>query len=245
MCCCRWTSSLPCQTFQVPGKAVGAAGIITLARHPSQPCQSPYRQSAPRRSRAARQQPALLQVWTHHQVPALPSGTPIPTGCKSDGFPRAVCAFLPLTDRHLRVSGHPAHLCRSLYFFFNLSLTIYNKFALSSFPFPWTLTCIHSASATIGAYTAYRRGYFQRSTGIGTNENLVLIAFSSLYTVNIAVSNLSLNMVSIPVHQGQSGCRTVVGPTDIPIYYFFSHSLHHAPLHYRNINSSLAQAVLP
>lgn len=32
-------------------------------------------------------------------------------------------------------------------------------------------------------------------------ETLILVAFSSLYTVNIAVSNLSLNLVTVPLHQ--------------------------------------------
>jgi drug/metabolite transporter (DMT)-like permease len=32
-------------------------------------------------------------------------------------------------------------------------------------------------------------------------ENLILVAFSSLYTINIAVSNLSLNLVTVPLHQ--------------------------------------------
>lgn len=90
---------------------------------------------------------------------------------------------------------------RTLYFFFNLSLTLYNKFALVSFPYPWTLTCIHSLSATVGSYIAYRKGYFQRSASPALREQLVLLAFSSLYTINIAVSNLSLNLVSVPVHQ--------------------------------------------
>ncbi|CAD6574883.1 MAG: UAA transporter [Cyphobasidiales sp. Tagirdzhanova-0007] len=88
-----------------------------------------------------------------------------------------------------------------LYFFFNLSLTLYNKFALGSFPFPWTLTCLHSLSASIGSWAAYKRGYFQRSAALQSREQLVLIAFSTLYTVNIAVSNLSLNLVSVPLHQ--------------------------------------------
>ena len=88
-----------------------------------------------------------------------------------------------------------------LYFFFNLSLTLYNKIALTSFPFPWTLTCLHSLAATIGSWAAYKRGYFQRSAALQLREQLVLMVFSTLYTVNIAISNLSLNLVSVPFHQ--------------------------------------------
>lgn len=38
-------------------------------------------------------------------------------------------------------------------------------------------------------------------TQLGTRENLILVAFSFLFTINIAVSNLSLAMVSVPFHQ--------------------------------------------
>lgn len=90
---------------------------------------------------------------------------------------------------------------RTLYFFFNLSLTLYNKFALVSFPFPFSLTCIHSLAAFIGSYFCYSRGYFTRVQSLGLRETLILVAFSSLYTINIAVSNLSLNLVTVPLHQ--------------------------------------------
>jgi len=88
-----------------------------------------------------------------------------------------------------------------LYFWFNLSLTIYNKIALGSFPYPWTLTSIHSLCATCGSLAAYKLGYFEFGPARSMRENLILLGFSSLYTVNIAVSNVSLNLVSVPVHQ--------------------------------------------
>lgn len=43
-------------------------------------------------------------------------------------------------------------------------------------------------------------GYFKLSR-LGRRENLALIAFSALFTANIAVSNLSLAMVSVPFFQ--------------------------------------------
>lgn len=89
-----------------------------------------------------------------------------------------------------------------MYFFFNLALTLYNKIALNTFPFPWSLTCIHSLCAWFGTRHAERRGYFTSSgTTLGQKETLTLVAFSTLYTVNIAISNLSLNLVSVPLHQ--------------------------------------------
>ena len=43
-------------------------------------------------------------------------------------------------------------------------------------------------------------GYFKLSH-LGRRENLSLVAFSALFTANIAVSNLSLAMVSVPFYQ--------------------------------------------
>ncbi|RYP49473.1 hypothetical protein DL768_004832 [Monosporascus sp. mg162] len=62
------------------------------------------------------------------------------------------------------------------YFVCNIGLTIYNKAILGS------LGHYHAAKLT-------RR------------ENLALVAFSFLFTINIAISNVSLAMVSVPFHQ--------------------------------------------
>ena len=71
---------------------------------------------------------------------------------------------------------------------------------MNKFPFPWALTAIHTLCGSLGAQIALQRGFFTPQT-LDTRENLVLVAFSSLYTVNIAVSNLSLNLVTVPFHQ--------------------------------------------
>lgn len=89
----------------------------------------------------------------------------------------------------------------ALYFSFNLALTLYNKIALNVFPYPWSLTAIHSLCAAIGCYIAEKQGYFTSSVKLGSKENIILFAFSTLYTINIAVSNVSLNLVSVPLHQ--------------------------------------------
>lgn len=87
-----------------------------------------------------------------------------------------------------------------LYFFFNLSLTLYNKSVLIRFPFPYTLTALHALCSTIGSYLARQKGYFTPAN-VTSRQSVMLLAFSVLYTVNIAVSNLSLQMVTIPFHQ--------------------------------------------
>ncbi|KAI8348833.1 triose-phosphate transporter family-domain-containing protein [Choanephora cucurbitarum] len=90
----------------------------------------------------------------------------------------------------------------ALYFFFNLSLTLYNKIilALYDFPFPWTLTAIHTLCGAIGSYSFWKADLFTPAA-LGEKENMVMLAFSVLYTINIAISNVSLNLVTVPFHQ--------------------------------------------
>ncbi|TPX68412.1 hypothetical protein SpCBS45565_g03109 [Spizellomyces sp. 'palustris'] len=89
-----------------------------------------------------------------------------------------------------------------IYFALNLSLTIYNKVVMQffHFPFPWTLTAVHTACGTIGCYLCSGTGFFVPAK-LGQREKLVVVLFSILYTLNIAVSNVSLNMVTVPFHQ--------------------------------------------
>ncbi|KAL9948055.1 UAA transporter [Verticillium nonalfalfae] len=88
----------------------------------------------------------------------------------------------------------------SAYFCFSLVLTLYNKLVLGVFPFPWLLTGLHATCASLGCYGLLQMGYFSMSR-LGRRENLILLAFSLLFTINIAVSNLSLAMVSVPFYQ--------------------------------------------
>jgi hypothetical protein len=48
----------------------------------------------------------------------------------------------------------------SLYFIFNLGLTLYNKVVLVTFPFPYTLTAVHALFGSIGCYILQENGYF-------------------------------------------------------------------------------------
>jgi hypothetical protein len=86
----------------------------------------------------------------------------------------------------------------SLYFVFNLSLTLYNKFILLSFPFPYTLTATHALFASLGLHVLLRHALFPHRA-LAPSERWKILFFSALYTLNISVSNLSLQMVTIPV----------------------------------------------
>jgi hypothetical protein len=94
------------------------------------------------------------------------------------------------------------------YFLLNLTLTLYNKALLGNvsvqrilpyfkltttlqFNFPWLLTSLHAASASLGCFALEGRGYFT-PTQLGVRENVMLVAFSFLFTINIAMSNVSL-----------------------------------------------------
>lgn len=86
------------------------------------------------------------------------------------------------------------------YFACNVALTLYNKSILGRFAYPWLLTAIHAGAASIGCWILELRGVVTR-TELARRDESVLLAFSVLFTINIAVSNVSLAMVSIPFHQ--------------------------------------------
>jgi hypothetical protein len=62
------------------------------------------------------------------------------------------------------LQGEPFWL--SLYFFFNLALTLFNKMVLVKFPFPYTLTAIHALFGSIGCYILHERGVFVRPPAV-------------------------------------------------------------------------------
>ncbi|TEB32667.1 TPT-domain-containing protein [Coprinellus micaceus] len=106
-----------------------------------------------------------------------------------------------------------------LYFTLNLSLTLYNKYVLIHFPFPYTLTALHALCGTVGTcIMLHLVGMGKPSASPGEKElttkssvspipnltlkeTVVVLLFSMLYTVNIVVSNASLKLVTVPFHQ--------------------------------------------
>lgn len=100
-----------------------------------------------------------------------------------------------------------------LYFTFNLGLTLFNKLVLQGFPFPWTLTGIQMLSGTIGTQIALNQGFFVQAR-LTPKETAIMVAFSVLYTVNIAVSNLSLHLVTVPVRLSLSPLSARTPPHD-------------------------------
>lgn len=87
-----------------------------------------------------------------------------------------------------------------LYFLFNLCLTLYNKLVLVKFPFPYSLTALHTLLGAIGGHILVQSGFF-KPIGLNLQETAVLFAFSIIYTANIVVSNVSLQLVTVAVSQ--------------------------------------------
>lgn len=78
-----------------------------------------------------------------------------------------------------------------LYFLLSLGLTLSNKAVLKKAKLPWLLTVLHTGSTFIGTLAYLGTGKLKLSR-LGTKENLILLAFSTLFTLNIAISNVSL-----------------------------------------------------
>ncbi|KAF9011899.1 hypothetical protein BDQ17DRAFT_1321889 [Cyathus striatus] len=120
--------------------------------------------------------------------------------------------------------GDSPLLWLSLYFLFNLSLTLYNKTLLLRFPFPYSLTALHTFCGALGTFGMlfYQQRWIRKRGTVKTKriwnarfdwealtgipklearELVVLFLFSVLYTINIAVSNISLKLVTVPFHQ--------------------------------------------
>lgn len=93
-----------------------------------------------------------------------------------------------------------ATLWLSIWLLLNLSVTLYNKAVMNllHFSFPWLLTSIHMAFALAGSQIGASFGVFKPSR-LSSKETWRMFGFSVLYTLNLAVSNISLNWVSIPV----------------------------------------------
>jgi hypothetical protein len=90
-------------------------------------------------------------------------------------------------------NDYSSYMWLASYFFFNLTLTLYNKAVLQTlkFGFPWTLTGIHAFFGTLGAWLLAQTGVFTPAK-LSSREYYVMILFSVLYTINIAISNVSL-----------------------------------------------------
>lgn len=91
------------------------------------------------------------------------------------------------------------------YFFANLVLTLHTKWLLSNtkFTFPWILSGLHIAMSGMGAWITLRVGSRGSYRFMPMNWSLFvkITLFSTLYSINIAMSNVSMKYVSLALHQ--------------------------------------------
>lgn len=85
----------------------------------------------------------------------------------------------------------------------NTLLTIHNKTILYSFPFPWTLTLFHISISGLGAKAILKLSAKKHyiSNKHKQSEYFKLFLFTILNTFNIAFNNISINVVSLTIHQ--------------------------------------------
>ncbi|KAF7859431.1 uncharacterized protein EAF02_010879 [Botrytis sinoallii] len=86
-----------------------------------------------------------------------------------------------------------------IYLALNLLLTLLNKSILCQYPYPWLLTAWHALCSSMGTYIS-RRLDSQNLEHRSQRKNYYILLFSILYTINIAVSNVSLGIMTIPDH---------------------------------------------
>ena len=91
------------------------------------------------------------------------------------------------------------------YFLANLVLTLHTKWLLSNtrFTFPWILSGLHIIMSGIGAWITLKVGSGGEYKFMKMNWSFLLqiTLFSTLYSINIAMSNVSMKYVSLALHQ--------------------------------------------
>jgi len=98
---------------------------------------------------------------------------------------------LPAAPAEYSVSTRKKLIFLGLYFLLSLGLTLSNKAVLKRAKLPWLLTVLHTGSTFLGCLAYLGTGNLKLSR-LGSRENLILLAFSTLFTLNIAISNVSL-----------------------------------------------------
>ncbi|KAK4691895.1 hypothetical protein P7C71_g5202, partial [Lecanoromycetidae sp. Uapishka_2] len=124
--------------------------------------------------------------------------------------------FVSITDGSAKTSTVTKVKFLSFYFATNLGLTLYNKFIMltvsspksfetnlantAQHSSPYLLTALHCLAGVIGTQVLFLAGAFTIKP-LTAKDKLKLTAFSILYTANIAISNASLDLVTVPFHQ--------------------------------------------
>lgn len=101
----------------------------------------------------------------------------------------------------------------SAYFAINLILTVHTKFLFtrSNFSFPWILSGLHISVSSVGAWLTLRYGRRDHEFLKLTKSLVIKIGlFSALYSINIAMSNVSMKYVSLAFHQVSRSATPII-----------------------------------
>lgn len=90
--------------------------------------------------------------------------------------------------------------------------------------FPWLLTTLHATATAFGCFVLVGLGHLQL-THLSTRDHVKLTAFSFLFTLNIAMSNVSLGLVSVPFHQVMRSTCPIVTILIIRVLYGKEYSI--------------------
>ncbi|OCH92762.1 TPT-domain-containing protein [Obba rivulosa] len=196
--------------------------------------QAPHPNSSPRQRAGFTGTTPTITVASAESVPHSPafsdSGLPSPSLPVHSPYASALAKHPARPRKRSRARGRLARAQRSLgcinsqilwlvlYFGFNLGLTLYNKGVLVRFPFPYTLTALHALCGSVGGWLLRRHGAYVPAR-LSARSELALAAFSVLYAVNIAVSNMSLQLVTVPFHQVVRAA-TPIFTTALSIFFF-------------------------
>lgn len=85
----------------------------------------------------------------------------------------------------------------------NVGVTLINKmlFSIVDFPYPYALSAIHMAFNTIGAQMFFFSQRSSRPKALDTSQMKTIYLFSIIFSLNIAIGNVSIRYVSVNFNQ--------------------------------------------
>lgn len=89
----------------------------------------------------------------------------------------------------------------TIYFILNLLVTISNQLIVLRTQCPYLLTALHAVASYISTLLVARLQNVQLNAGRTNSHRMKVVGFACLFTVNIALSNRALGLVSLSIHQ--------------------------------------------
>lgn len=87
------------------------------------------------------------------------------------------------------------------YFILNLLVTVTNQSIVLRTQSPYLLTALHAAASYVSTLVLARLQKVRLASLQTSPHRLKLVCFACIFTINIALSNRALGLVSLPIHQ--------------------------------------------